>query len=347
VTRLTFASVAALALAAAACGGVESAPNLAQVVERTEAAGPFAFETTTSRPIDGGGRRESVCVGAVDIPRRESRISCNPSRVDGFETITVGGRIYASGGGTADRWLSRPADDDEVLDEFTPHRLLAAFRRATRTTERVGQENVRREQAVRYALTIECERVELPVCDGETGVVDVWIDEDELVRRIAFGDERLSSVTEFFDFGVPTGVEPPTAELVDESPGGSPCESGPGSPIPVADASAALRRAGFDVERADGFCGEGFAGTLSNESIDQDLYELADDAGFVTCQLTTAPDHIANSAFPRPPRRDLPQPVNRTLENLQCVIYTTGPGAQARIEALDAAFADLKREHGS
>jgi hypothetical protein len=155
-------------------------------VERTEAAGSFAFEISrrSNPPADAF---DVTCHGAVDREQLRARLVCNLGPPDAalgppgpVETLIVGGSSYFKPGSTAEEWWRRPFTDASPGEEIAPDRVLGLVLAASQETERVGDEDVRGNPTVRYALTVECVQAELYHCLGDTGIVDVWIDDEGL-----------------------------------------------------------------------------------------------------------------------------------------------------------------------
>jgi hypothetical protein len=338
VMRLAVVAVTALALAAASCGGVESEPNLANAAERMKAAGSFRYEHATDIP--GWSRGPSRCEGEVDTARKRARGLCRDSLgID--EVRAIEGRLYGNGGETEGKWREF-LGVNWSFDEFGRGGFLWALRKTAQTIERVGAEDVRGEPTVRYTLTVDCvEEDELLVCEGPTAVVDVWIGDDGLVRRIRLpaGDAR------FFDYGAPLDVAAPPPELIEDHDdiSSGPCDPQTAGPIGVDQALEALRAHGFDVRRSPGplgsedRCGDRTASHLVSERHGPYLWCAVHKGGGPALWLTLRP--VAPVGWSSPP-------VERSLENLSCLLFAQGPSAEERVEALDAALDELKRELG-
>lgn len=345
--RLVLAAVAALALVAAAgCGGVESEPNLAKAVERTEATS-FAVEVR-GRITEAGETIELGCEGSFDPVHGRARLTCAGSA--GYDMVTVDGANYTRSA-SDEKWWKAPADSEDPFEQFSPEHILGLLRSASRKTERVGDEDVRGEPTVRYALTVDCEQAEIVDCSGETTVVDVWIDGEGLVRRIHVEDGAYTVEIEFFDFGAPVFIQAPPPDLV-ETPSPletlpvdppRPCKPDEAAPIGVNQALDALRRNGFELGRDEQGCSTGLAGELTSRG-EADFRD-----GHLMCSVLTAPGAItAVSGVLLAPGSSnrIPEPLNRTIENVECTLFVEGSRANERIDALDAALDELKRELG-
>jgi hypothetical protein len=336
--KLALGAVTALAVAGAACGGVENEPNLAAAAERAEEAGSFAFEVTT-RTTDGESF-SGTCEGVVDNVRELARATCDSdadSAFDSYEAIIVGDTSHRRDRGQR-KWTKQSAKQSAVagnsLDAFSPKQILELLRAASLETERVGEEDVRGEPTVRYALTVDCERAELFDCKGETAVVGVWIDDDELVRRIRL-DHRFTANLEFFDFGVAVEVEAPPADQVIDEPSPAPLETQPcaaveAEPTRVEQVVVALGRNGYGPRVVEGGCLEPpLAAFISAER----------PGAYLSCQVVMTPD----SEFPTMPPSPLREARTRTAANVKCSLY--GPEVpRDALSAFDAIFDELERE---
>ena len=264
MTRLLLA-VAAVALAASGCGAADD-PNLAAAAAKTEGTGSSRFAISGEEAADRE-RPKIGCTGEADYEAKRVRLSCDYGSHGRMEVIAIAADTYMRGdvfgfGGDADKWV-RSTDDDNIGEELSPQSLLAVLRDASESTERLGEDDVRGVDTVGYRLVVECEHAELTDCEGETAPVDVWIDHDGLVRRIAVTEGVASPFTfEFFDFGAEVSIEAPAAADVVEvgqlaQP--QPCRMADGSPLTGAQVSTALRGHGLDVSAVDECVGEAVA----------------------------------------------------------------------------------------
>jgi hypothetical protein len=359
--RLVVAALAALAVAAAGCGGVENEPNLAQTAQRTEDTGSFRMATSW-RYVSTGQEAGWTCEDAFDYVRDRSRRACR--HLHGQPTtewIVIGGTAYVRAPwGDGVHWSrSRAREVEQSSPARSPESLLATLRAATHETDRIGEEDVRGAPAVRYRLAVFCEEAGIDDCPGETETVDVWIDDEGLLRRLSGEQSALTWDVELFDFGATLEIEPPPADEIapartDDAPAAvsAPCRHDKAGPVLVGQATEALRRQGFEVAadtRAEGAsCPESVAAHLTNARDQHPVWgALQRGAGLLTCTVYVAerPAHGEVSfTFPQFASGMSPHPVDRELENLHCFLFAEGPRAEERIERLDAAFAELRRE---
>ena len=209
-------AVAAVAVLGAGCGAAESEPNLAAAIDQTQATGSsrFAMSGTES---DGQEKAEVACAGEADYDAGHVRLTCDYGG-ESVELLVIDATAYVRGslyglGGSSDKWV-KFEDDEDFGKEFSPQALLATLRSASQSTERVGEEQVRGVDTVRYRLVVDCAKAEVSDCEGATDAVDVWIGDDGLVRRIAVEEGSSPFTFEFYDFGAEVEIDAPPADEV-------------------------------------------------------------------------------------------------------------------------------------
>lgn len=163
--------------------------------------------------------------------------------------------LFANGvpGVTADSWLridlgettqaqGLGLDQLRQLGDNDPRQGLAVLRGVTDGVQELGSEQVRGTSTTRYRARIDLERAAreagavtdeesfqrfLATIDAETLRVDVWIDDDNRVRRIRMpmplaadaGGGEVVVETEYYDFGADLDVvAPPSDDVVDLGP---------------------------------------------------------------------------------------------------------------------------------
>lgn len=160
----------------------------------------------------------------------------------------VGGYQYASitpemsaAYSAGKRWIRSPADASDAASEATdPQAAMATLRSASKEIERVGRETVRGVRTTRYRFhTTPAKYTPTTFFGSEGGIVEAWIDDDNLPRRVSTtveisakgvrpsssgsndasdSDDRASSTAtyDFFDYGVQVDIDaPPAAEVID------------------------------------------------------------------------------------------------------------------------------------
>jgi hypothetical protein len=343
MTRLALVAVVAFAVGAVACGGVENEPNLAAAVERTESTGSSRFEIRGHETVDDE-RNTIACEGEADYARERLEVECDYGDLGQLELIAIGATTYWRGTAAVGFGLAGPGwtrdEGGEVARELSPDRLLSMLRAASSQIERVGEEDVRDVASVRYRLDVACAKVEPQLeCEGTTPV-DVWIDEEGLVRRIMLEDSAGSGTFEFYDFGLQVDIEPPPQGQVQDAADlavGTSCQTGVGSPISDGRLLEALGAHGFDVERVDECSGDVQAQLITAGMRPTDPV--------VVCDVRAAARPDAPTVRTE---TDLPGGAVLELANVQCTFFAQGSrepeGAAA--ERLRDVFADLERTLG-
>ena len=137
---------------------------------------------------------------------------------DSYMGVEAGGTMH---------WLKQEVDGATGAQAFfpgaggtSPERLLEALTESSTKVEELGSEEIRGVSATHYRAHLNKAKLAAEGNRGEPGLVDAWIDEEGLPRRIriSFGGETDSGfVMELFDFGVAVDVEaPPADEVVSE-----------------------------------------------------------------------------------------------------------------------------------
>jgi hypothetical protein len=339
-----------LALAAAGCGAARDgspdslAADASAALERHGTVRVAAWSEDHDQPLR--------CDGAADFRRERTQISCVVAG-EVMETITAGGYEYqrpafdfSGNGGDAKRWEKVKAEDG--TSSFPdPRDMLAALRKATLSSERLGRQEVRGVESTRYRVEIDPERVGVPGFE-ETTELELWVDGDDLLRRMRGRDGGEGPfVLEFYEFGEPVKIEPPPADQVQDAPAddsgaGEPCPGGKTAPLREADVVEAFRRRGLELERNPSMCaGEPGAEQALVGSYDATPDEEALGDATLMCTLQRSGDgrEIEESTF----EDDL---LTLTLANLSCIYLSVdekkAPTAKAEA-AVRRAFEDLRR----
>jgi hypothetical protein len=256
--------------------------------------------------------------------------------LDGDELRLVGDTSY-DWSARRGKWREWPGTDLTAELSSTSPETPIQYVEIAADAHRVGEEVVRGEPTVRYALAFDCSRMETCVEMD----VEAWIDGDGLIRRVETFSKPYTTRWEFFDFGTPVNVEAPSREDVLEQRDLAtvPCGSRPGSPITVRDAIDAFRRHGFDIGPSEIECREDVSGHLVSRG-DWDV--VVTGSGSVICTVAAegwdlhAPDHDLYDH----------QAANY-VDNLGCQLAARGGRVPERVAAFEAALKELKHEHGS
>ena len=253
----------------AGCGPARERGDLRDAAAATEERGTARIEATLH-----ADEAPDTCSGAVDYERSRWKMTCGGEGLEQLVFIAVGNTLYfrfpsdeLDSSTLAERgksWLKTNLDDEERTGVdpfalFNPSVLLEVLRAAARESEVVGDEDVDGRRMTHYRLVVDDAKLGDPD-DGSTSSVDVWVDDQGLVRRFESrptddADGEAWTI-EFSDFGVPVDIEPPPAEevldedalAVEEAPEKLRCAGGPTSPLAADDVVAALRRHGFDAK---------------------------------------------------------------------------------------------------
>jgi hypothetical protein len=137
---------------------------------------------------------------------------------DSYLGVEVRGTTY---------WMKSEAADGTGADRFepgpggtSPDRLLKDLVRSSTKVEKLGSEEIRGVTTTHYRAHLDKTKAGLGILKDDPGVVDAWIDEQGLARRIRIpfgGEKEAAGVFDLFDFGVPVDVEaPPADEIVSE-----------------------------------------------------------------------------------------------------------------------------------
>ena len=137
---------------------------------------------------------------------------------DSYLGVEVGGKTY---------WMKEAVYDPAGAHRFepspggtSPDRLLKDLVKSSKKVEKLESEDIRGVTTTHYRAHLDKNKVPIPgSADAEPGVVDAWIDEQGLPRRIRipYGENDGGAVFDLFDFGVPVKVEaPPASEIVSE-----------------------------------------------------------------------------------------------------------------------------------
>jgi hypothetical protein len=116
-----------------------------------------------------------------------------------------------------------PSGTDRLIPGFggpSPDRLLGLLIKSSKEIEGLGNEEIRGVSTKHYRAHVDPMKLGEDDVFAENAelVVDVWVDGDQLVRRLrvpeAGEDEAGATVFDFFDFGVEVDVEAPPADQV-------------------------------------------------------------------------------------------------------------------------------------
>lgn len=219
------------------------------------AVDPVAAAATKTHAA-GSWRMESVCLesietedftiaghGTLDVRARRGtmviRMEGEPEADDAFgaEWRWNGTHVYVRADGE-ERWTRYEfrSDTEARLDDPTDaERVLGLLRTTGGRLVELGRDAVRGVSVTHYRTTIASSDQDGELIEagfGPGNEIDVWIDDDGLVRRTrtSTGGSKpddnvqweLTCTSDYFDFGVPVEVDIPPASEVIEDPDGLP-----------------------------------------------------------------------------------------------------------------------------
>lgn len=328
--------VTAVLIVFTGCESTKSQPDLVAAVEATEAAGTsrIAVEGTTR---NAGRTVPITCAGGVDHTRKRLQSTCTWDGVFDSQVKVIPPAMYVRGPDVEDKtWFKASAVDDALLGgTISFFDVLDMLRAGSPETRRVGEATVRGVTTVRYSLDAYCRRPGVE-CRGATARMDVWIDENGLIRRVWFRASPDEGTIELYDFGLPVSIERPAAADVvdiDEQLRPRPCASDFGEPIRARQAVEAVRRHGFSVSNSDLIC------DASSAQFDN-ARSGSRREGFVTCYVFAA----APTGAPTSVRREVSdgEVTGFALANIECPFIPNIPKGETTVERLEAAFNDLE-----
>jgi outer membrane lipoprotein-sorting protein len=207
-----------LVLPLAACGGtnaLRTVDPLARASEKTaNAAGAHlalnARITALGQTIAVSGSGEIGDNGRKAHMRLSPPMSSAP-----LEAVAADGALYLRGGPISSvaqgKWVRVKADDSSFnLGTADPAKLLE-YLRSTSKVEKRGTATVRGVRTTHYVARIQPKQLKKAV------PVDVWVDENGLVRRLSVHLQQVNASLDLFDFGDVNIDVPADSETVDLS----------------------------------------------------------------------------------------------------------------------------------
>jgi hypothetical protein len=175
----------------------------------------WALMRSTGSIDYANGRGEMVIQGKNDSAP-EARVVFTGD--DSYLGAEVGGTTY---------WMKESIDEAIGAHRFepgsrgmSPDRLLKDLVKSSKKVEKLGSEEIRGVTTTHYRAHLDKTKLGIRGSADEPGVVDAWIDEHGLPRRIRVpfgGESEAAGVFDLFDFGVPVDVEaPPANQIVSE-----------------------------------------------------------------------------------------------------------------------------------
>jgi hypothetical protein len=237
-----------LVLLAAGCGAQAlDADEMAEIAENTTEAGSSGVEVVEEKPGE-----HTVMTGSIDFESREASftldVDSKEDDVHGVKILIIGNTVYfessmygpipAKYRDKVKPWLSFDIDSEtpsleQLIIPFPfvdPARVLDLVRKVSGDVELVAEEDVRGVPTDRYRTTVDLERVvdaapaedraalpeELAKAKSKTWPIELWIDDEGLVRRFRETDveEKRTATIDFFDFGAEVDAAAPPKDQV-------------------------------------------------------------------------------------------------------------------------------------
>jgi hypothetical protein len=137
--------------------------------------------------------------------------------------LFVGGDSYLGAKvGDTMYWVKESGESTRAADRFMPgatgmrpDRLLKDLIKASNKVEKLGSEEIRGVTTTHYRAHLDKSKLGIDGKQNEPGVVEAWIDEQGLPRRVRVpygGENGPVAVADLFDFGVSVDVEAPPAD---------------------------------------------------------------------------------------------------------------------------------------
>jgi hypothetical protein len=121
-------------------------------------------------------------------------------------------------------WVKESGESTRAADRFMPgatgmrpDRLLKGLTKASNKVEKLGSEEIRGVTTTHYRAHLDKSKLGIDGKQNEPGVVEAWIDEQGLPRRVRVpygGEHDPVAVADLFDFGVSVDVEAPPADEI-------------------------------------------------------------------------------------------------------------------------------------
>jgi predicted small secreted protein len=242
-----------------------TAQGIAQAAETTSAKGGAKVSMRTTTSIPGGGALQMTGDGVIDSKRRAGHMTMRfGGLVPGGEamtqemifdrfTIYMRSELFGAGLQSGKKWLkfdlakvSKGLGID--LSQLAqvgqdPSQSMQMLKAVGGEVKKVGEDEVRGVDTTHYSATVDFDKypAAVPASDraavkksierlvklsGQRTIpVDVWVDDDEVVRRVAqtiktkvpgAGSMQMKMTMDFYDFGTKVDVEKPPADQVQD-----------------------------------------------------------------------------------------------------------------------------------
>lgn len=223
--------------------GADEALEAAATATKEQGSVRLAFRMS-GRSDDGSSSRDFQAqgTGEIDFEAQRSYMKYEAEGISaGFTTIEFimdGTTTYMKGAlGAGDKWIktdhTKASDNAGAFDadQWSAAGILDDLTSASKDVEVVGHEELDGMWVTHYRAILDPERAGGMFGDpgpgaGRTAVVDVWVDEQTIVRKTThqFSIEsdamsmEMTTDMHFFDYGAPVDINVPDPEDVTENP---------------------------------------------------------------------------------------------------------------------------------
>ena len=186
----------------------------------SEGSGPTKSNAVTSRVEWTTVQPPLTAAGVIDYAKNEGDLVLTSKDAPGeIHALFIGLDTYL--GAKIDgkmRWAKEASPDPpRGTDRFLPgprgtkpNAVLAALEAASSKVDQLGSEKVRGVDATHYKAHLAAAKLGKNAAVPDDTVIDAWIDEDGLARRIRKPDGTF----DFYDYGVHADIEAPSADDV-------------------------------------------------------------------------------------------------------------------------------------
>ena len=253
--RLALGSLLPVLALTAACGGGDEATDASSSSESSESAEtsdqPYDADTIIPAMQEALGDETSARIQMELTGQAELSIDGSMAMTDEFEdgemelTLEiqdqqlelrlVDGLIYVSGPPATPqgKWVEIDPQDtsNPLAQQFAGltksgdlNTTFDAFKAGLREVEYVGEEEIEGDTVHHYVFTVDAAKAAeaqgqpMPPGGPETIDYDVWLTEDDLMRRISFALGPMEAVVDATEWGEPVDVEKPAADEIVQPP---------------------------------------------------------------------------------------------------------------------------------
>lgn len=233
--RLLLVPALAAALTLSACGTTATPGSSDSSASATATPSkPETAQELLTRLETAAGQAESVAMKMTGDTLRgsgEARLGSDPAASFVFDTgdsntllVLVDEVLYSKDGADSSaRWTATPAEEVGLVDSFTPKGMFSAMRAGAKSVTNKGPEDLQGTPTTKYELSVDTAAAEAgagatPSPGSAEAIFTIWVDKDDLLRRISVPAEGSTVVVDYSGWGDPVEVVAPPADQVDQSP---------------------------------------------------------------------------------------------------------------------------------